>query len=70
MVDECYCDINAYSLKGVCECEEDCTCDCEVCDCEPHDVNPIIDLWYSDTPETSACPCGGNCSCGRTSNDT
>ena len=62
MVDECYCDINAYSLphllaikgRGLdnnlvsCECEEDCTCDCEVCDCEPYEVNPVIDLWYSD----------------------
>ena len=64
MAVECYCDVNAYALKGTCECEEDCICKCEGCDCN------TIDLWYSDTLETSACSCGGNCSCGQTSNDT
>ena len=58
---ECFCDVNAYSLKGTCECEEDCTCDCEVCDCE------AIDLWHVDLAE--ACPCGGNCSCGQSSDE-
>jgi len=54
---ECFCDINAYALKGLCECEETCTCDCEVCQCA------IIDLWSVDL--VSACPCGGNCSCEK-----
>ena len=72
MVEECYCDINAYSLKGMCECEEDCTCGCEICDCEPHDwrLNPIIDLWDADIPATSACSCEGNCSCEKSSHET
>ena len=59
---ECYCDVNAYSLNGTCECEEDCSCGCEICNCE--DIN----LWQLDLVE--ACPCGGNCSCGKVSYET
>ena len=58
---ECFCDINAYALKGICECDEGCTCDCEVCECG------AIDLWSVDLAE--ACPCGGNCTCGQTSDE-
>jgi len=59
---ECFCDMNAYALTGTCECEEDCACDCEICDCG------VTDLWSVDVIE--ACPCGDdNCSCGQTSNE-
>jgi len=53
---ECYCDINAYALKGSCECEEDCPCDCEICEC-----TESIDLWSADMQE---CECGdAGCIC-------
>ena len=58
---ECFCDMNAYALKGICECEEECICDCEVCGCS------IIDLWSVDL--VGSCPCGGNCKCGETSDE-
>ena len=58
---ECFCDVNAYALKGTCECEENCTCECEVCECDS------VDLWYVDV---QACACGGNCKCGQPSDET
>ena len=58
---ECFCDINAYALKGMCECEEDCTGDCDICGCNN------IDLWYADI--TASCACGGNCSCVQNSDE-
>ena len=54
---ECYCDVNAYALKGTCECEEDCTCKCEDCDCDKE----LVDMWAADV--SLVCACGGNCSC-------
>jgi len=66
---ECFCDMNAYVLTGLCECEEDCVCECEVCGCNPHGLNPEIGLWYADPVESPVCACGGNCSCERTYDD-
>ena len=30
---ECFCNDNAQSLKGLCECIDGCSCSCETCDC-------------------------------------
>ena len=56
---ECFCDVNAHALKGLCECDEDCQCDCDVCGCEE------TNLWQVDLVEE--CACGdGNCNCNET----
>ena len=59
---ECFCDVNAYALKGLCECEEDCSCECEICECDES-----IDMWSSDIPV--GCACGGNCNCQEPSDE-
>ena len=59
---ECFCDVNAYALKGMCECDEDCSCEGEGCECEE-----TIDMWSADLP--SVCSCGGNCRCGQSSDE-
>ena len=51
MVDECYCNINAYSLKGMCECKTICLCDCEGCDCKKN----RIDIWVADSNVSVIC---------------
>ena len=47
---ECFCDVNAHSLKGLCECDEDCQCECDVCGCDE------TNLWGVDIVEE--CDCG------------
>jgi hypothetical protein len=42
---ECFCDVNAYALKGSCECEEGCECNCEICECGE------VDVWSVDVGE-------------------
>ena len=31
--EECYCYQHSYELKGLCECEDGCSCRCDACDC-------------------------------------
>ena len=62
---ECFCDDNAYALKGSCECDEECECNCDVCECHP------IDIWTVDLAEQAEqCPCGGNCTCKEGTDET
>ena len=60
---ECFCDINAYALKGLCECEEDCSCSCDICECDKE----YVDMWSADL--LLNCACGGNCTCGQCSDE-
>ena len=34
MAELCYCEENAYLVKGLCECYNDCDCECHACDCQ------------------------------------
>jgi hypothetical protein len=56
MAEGCFCADNAYALKGLCECEEPCSCECEVCDCQQ------VDLWSVDLKESNSCGCV-QCTC-------
>jgi hypothetical protein len=42
---ECFCDDNAYALKGSCECDEGCECNCDVCECDQ------VDIWSVELEE-------------------
>jgi len=55
---ECFCNENRQLLKGLCECEEQCSCECSVCDCEKDDSVLQLELW----PAESECSCV-QCTC-------
>ena len=50
---ECFCNENRQLLKGLCECEEQCSCECSVCDCEKDNSVLQLELW----PEEQECGC-------------
>ena len=50
--ESCYCEDNMYVLKGACECEEDCVCECEICT----SCGTNLDMWKIDL-------IGSDCGC-------